>query len=156
MHMHTCTPAHLHTCTPAHLHACTRARMHTCTHAHMHTCAHAHMHTCTHAHIHSYTLMHACTHAYAHAIHTLKSHFMDRVGQRVDFIKGAREPLDALIHEAYSVVEEQMLKILNFNFGTGKVVLIGGVQINMPSPYQVCPQHSPAPFICSHTPQSKA
>jgi len=65
-----------------------------------------------------------------------QSYLMERIGRQAESIRGAQVPLDALIHEAYKVVEEQLLNIVNFNFGTGKVALVGGVQINMPAPYQ--------------------
>jgi len=65
-----------------------------------------------------------------------QSFLKEKVGQRFDAINGASEPLDALIHEAYQVVEDQMLSVINFDYGDGKIVLVGGVQINMPQPHQ--------------------
>merc|ERR1711874_699583 len=40
-----------------------------------------------------------------------------------------------LVMKAYKEVEEEMLSIVNTDFGTGNLVLLGGVQINMPYPY---------------------
>ena len=33
-------------------------------------------------------------------------------------------------------IKAELLTIVNTNFGSGKLVLIGGVQINMPPPYE--------------------
>jgi len=36
--------------------------------------------------------------------------------------------------KAYEIVEEEVFKIVNTNFGMGNLVLLGGIQINMPYP----------------------
>ena len=43
-----------------------------------------------------------------------------------------------LAKSLYDVVEKQMLSIINSDFGspTSKLTILGGVQINMPSPYE--------------------
>lgn len=46
------------------------------------------------------------------------------------------EPLQALIFAAYEAVKENILDIVNCKFGTGKVVLLGGIQLNMPKQYE--------------------
>jgi len=46
----------------------------------------------------------------------------------------AANPMVALVYKAYKAVEEEMLAIVNTDFGPGKLVLLGGVQINMPHP----------------------
>jgi len=43
-------------------------------------------------------------------------------------------PMVALVRKAYKAVEQEMLAIVNTNFGPGKLVLLGGIQINMPHP----------------------
>ena len=45
-----------------------------------------------------------------------------------------KEPLQAVMLAAYEAVKEKLLKCVNTDFGTGKLVLIGGIQINMPAP----------------------
>lgn len=40
-----------------------------------------------------------------------------------------------LITEAYKVVRDQILRIINTNFGSGRLILLGGIQINLPHPY---------------------
>eukprot|EP00420_Gonyaulax_spinifera_P033376 CAMPEP_0197879046 /NCGR_PEP_ID=MMETSP1439-20131203/7251_1 /TAXON_ID=66791 /ORGANISM="Gonyaulax spinifera, Strain CCMP409" /LENGTH=301 /DNA_ID=CAMNT_0043498525 /DNA_START=91 /DNA_END=996 /DNA_ORIENTATION=+ len=40
-----------------------------------------------------------------------------------------------LVKKAYEEVEEEMLSIVNTDYGTGNLVLLGGIQINMPYPY---------------------
>ena len=55
---------------------------------------------------------------------------------RKDFHNISRngEPLQALMLVAYEAVKTKLLKCVNTNFGTGKLVLIGGIQLNMPDP----------------------
>jgi len=65
-----------------------------------------------------------------------QSYLMQKIGQRLDVIEAAPVPLAELATQAYELVEEQMLKIVNTNFGPGKLVLLGGIQINMPYPYK--------------------
>jgi len=40
----------------------------------------------------------------------------------------------AIVYKAYKIVEKEMLAIVNTDFGPGKLVLLGGIQINMPHP----------------------
>lgn len=50
-------------------------------------------------------------------------------------IRGERNPMAALALQAYEIVKEKMLGIVNTSFGMGNLVLIGGIQINMPRGY---------------------
>jgi len=43
-------------------------------------------------------------------------------------------PMVELVSRAYQAVEKEMLAIVNTDFGKGNLVLIGGIQINMPYP----------------------
>lgn len=45
-------------------------------------------------------------------------------------------PMASLAHQAYDCVEEAMANIVNTDFGRGNLVLVGGIQINMPAPYE--------------------
>jgi len=54
----------------------------------------------------------------------------------VDVIKGQPDPMAALAYQAYEMVKAKLEKIVNLDFGSGKLVLIGGIQINMPHQYQ--------------------
>jgi hypothetical protein len=49
-------------------------------------------------------------------------------------VSAAQNPMVALVYKAYKVVEQEMLAIVNTDFGPGKLVLLGGIQINMPHP----------------------
>jgi len=49
-------------------------------------------------------------------------------------VSKAENPMVALVYKAYKAVEEEMLAIINTDFGPGKLVLLGGIQINMPHP----------------------
>lgn len=57
------------------------------------------------------------------------------VSKRRDEIDKNEAPLAALTRVAYDAVRDKMLAIVNHNYGSGKLVLIGGIQINMPEPY---------------------
>ena len=57
-----------------------------------------------------------------------------QVRKEIRKIKKHKEPLQALMLVAYEAVKEKLLKCVNTSFGTGKLVLIGGIQLNMPDP----------------------
>jgi len=44
-------------------------------------------------------------------------------------------PMGALAHQAFEMVKAKINKIVNNDFGTGYLVLVGGIQINVPTPY---------------------
>mmetsp|Transcript_100719 Transcript_100719/g.285450 ORF Transcript_100719/g.285450 Transcript_100719/m.285450 type:complete len:296 (-) Transcript_100719:175-1062(-) len=46
----------------------------------------------------------------------------------------SKQPMVDLVMKAYEVIEQEVFKIVNTNFGTGNLILIGGIQINMPYP----------------------
>jgi len=56
-------------------------------------------------------------------------------------ITRTNNPMAALAMHSYEVVHEKMMSIVNTNFGSGKLVLLGGVQINTPSGFEdhFCP-----------------
>lgn len=54
---------------------------------------------------------------------------------RVGEAQAASDPLKVVTDIAYDVVRDKLLRIVNNNFGKGKLVLLGGIQINMPEPY---------------------
>jgi len=45
-----------------------------------------------------------------------------------------KHPMVELVTKAYEAIEQEMLSIVNTGFGPGKLVLLGGIQINMPYP----------------------
>jgi len=49
-------------------------------------------------------------------------------------VSEAANPMVALVYKTYKVVEQELLAIVNTDFGPGKLVLLGGIQINMPHP----------------------
>ena len=57
-----------------------------------------------------------------------------KLQKRLGEINSSDEPLQVLIHAAYEAIRDKLLKIVNTSFGTGKLVLIGGIQLNMPQP----------------------
>jgi hypothetical protein len=51
------------------------------------------------------------------------------------FTKGIKEtenPMATLAYKAFDIVDKQMLSILDMDFGPGKLVLLGGIQVNTP------------------------
>ena len=50
------------------------------------------------------------------------------IHERMTEIQGAAEPLQALSVVAYEIVRDKLLRIVNTDFGTGKLVLLGGIQ----------------------------
>jgi len=55
--------------------------------------------------------------------------------EHIDRINAAPEPLPVLLHVAFESIREKLLRIVNTHFGTGRLVLLGGIQINLPAPY---------------------
>jgi len=53
-------------------------------------------------------------------------------------IEKSANPMAKLAFVSYDTVNEMMLKVVNTDFGSGYLVLLGGIQINMPSP---CAEH---------------
>jgi len=70
----------------------------------------------------------------------------DRTDMQMDWIKqqiapharrirNQENPMAALAHRAYIVVEEEVEKVVSNDFGDGYLALIGLIQINMPKPF---------------------
>jgi hypothetical protein len=51
-------------------------------------------------------------------------------------IQKASNPMAALAVHSYEMVEKKIMAIVDNEFGPGYLVLLGGVQINMPMPYE--------------------
>jgi len=64
-----------------------------------------------------------------------------KVSDQLDKIKAADNPLQTLFYTAYEAVKEKLLVCVNHKYGSGNLVLIGGIQINMPEPFEdhFCP-----------------
>jgi hypothetical protein len=56
------------------------------------------------------------------------------LSRRCGRIHESCSPMIELAKESYDMIEEEMFHIINTNFGSGNLVLIGGIQINMPYP----------------------
>mmetsp|Transcript_47757 Transcript_47757/g.120380 ORF Transcript_47757/g.120380 Transcript_47757/m.120380 type:complete len:691 (-) Transcript_47757:422-2494(-) len=63
---------------------------------------------------------------------------MDEIKQEfvphAEAISKSENPMAAAAYVAYEMVKDRTLKIVNTKFGSGKLVLIGGIQLNMPFP----------------------
>jgi hypothetical protein len=54
-----------------------------------------------------------------------------QIGPHVANLKSQSCPLAALAFQAYEMVKAKIEKIVNLDFGSGRLVLVGGIQINM-------------------------
>mmetsp|Transcript_9313 Transcript_9313/g.17359 ORF Transcript_9313/g.17359 Transcript_9313/m.17359 type:complete len:705 (-) Transcript_9313:78-2192(-) len=59
-----------------------------------------------------------------------------QIEAHLDLVSAQPNPMAALAYQAYEMVKAKLEKIVNLEFGSGKLVLIGGIQINMPYPFQ--------------------
>mmetsp|Transcript_149369 Transcript_149369/g.271502 ORF Transcript_149369/g.271502 Transcript_149369/m.271502 type:complete len:645 (-) Transcript_149369:106-2040(-) len=51
-------------------------------------------------------------------------------------IQAQANPMAALAYQAYEMVKAKLSMIVNTDFGSGRLVLVGGIQINMPTPWR--------------------
>merc|ERR1719487_2484905 len=51
-------------------------------------------------------------------------------------IQADENPMASLAHQAFNMVATEIEKVVNNDFGTGALVLLGGITINMPPPYE--------------------
>jgi hypothetical protein len=58
------------------------------------------------------------------------------IGPKAQYCKSCDEPIKAATDVAYDCIKEKLLRIVNTKFGTGKLILVGGIQINLPKPYE--------------------
>mmetsp|Transcript_26541 Transcript_26541/g.74106 ORF Transcript_26541/g.74106 Transcript_26541/m.74106 type:complete len:603 (-) Transcript_26541:247-2055(-) len=65
-----------------------------------------------------------------------QSWLVTALSERWSSIEASSEPLAELTKQAYMCVKEKLLKIVNTDFGSGRLVLLGGIQVNMPAPYE--------------------
>ena len=52
-----------------------------------------------------------------------------QVFKRMVGIKGHNNPMQALAYAAYDAIHEEIIHITNHEFGAGKLILIGGIQV---------------------------
>jgi len=57
-----------------------------------------------------------------------------QIEPHVNSIREHEEPMAALAYQAFMAVKEKLMQCVHTNFGSGRLILIGGVQINMPAP----------------------
>jgi len=65
-----------------------------------------------------------------------QSWITQRISSFADAVATSAEPLEALVHRMYDEIEKELLQIVTTDFGSGNISLIGGVQINLPYPYE--------------------
>merc|ERR1712050_207278 len=57
-----------------------------------------------------------------------------QIAPPVERLRVQQNPMAELAYQAFEMVNAQIKKIVNTNFGTGYLVLVGGIQLNMPEP----------------------
>merc|ERR1712086_830498 len=57
-----------------------------------------------------------------------------QLAPNVDSLKSSENPMAACAYEANEMVKNKVLRIVNNDFGSGYLALVGGIQINMPAP----------------------
>uniref|UniRef100_A0A7S4T8V7 Limiting CO2-inducible protein B/C beta carbonyic anhydrase domain-containing protein n=1 Tax=Alexandrium monilatum TaxID=311494 RepID=A0A7S4T8V7_9DINO len=63
-----------------------------------------------------------------------QSWLREKLGPRCEELAESSNLMVDLVLEAYKEVEAEVFRIVNTNFGSGNLVLLGGIQINMPYP----------------------
>jgi len=61
-----------------------------------------------------------------------------QLAPHVKHVQGQENPMASLAHQAYEMVRAKTLGVVNNDFGSGHLILVGGIQINMPKP---CDDH---------------
>jgi len=59
----------------------------------------------------------------------------EKIAPHVEKIKKFKDPTALLTHYAYEMVKSATEAVVNTDFGKGYLVLLGGIQINMPAPH---------------------
>merc|ERR1711972_383468 len=57
-----------------------------------------------------------------------------QIAPHVERLKVQQNPMAELAYQAFEMVDAKIKKIVNTNFGPGYLVLVGGIQLNMPEP----------------------
>ena len=58
-----------------------------------------------------------------------------QISQCLGRVDSADDPLSELTYAVFEMIQVKLTKIVNTKFGSGRLVLMGGIQINMPAPY---------------------
>jgi len=74
---------------------------------------------------------------------TQQSWIRKKLAPHMAAIRTSSDPMVAVVVKFYKEIEKEMLDIVHTNFGEGNLVLLGGIQINMPIP-------TPAYFLPLH------
>ena len=71
------------------------------------------------------------------SVHDMQQSFLkERIGRKLPLINAATEPLSALVREMYSIIRDSLFSIVSTDFGSGNLVLLGGILVNLPPPYE--------------------
>jgi hypothetical protein len=69
------------------------------------------------------------------ATHDMMIHLKRALAGRATAISKAEDPMAALAREMFEISDKQMRDIINFGYGNGWLALLGGIQINLSSPF---------------------
>mmetsp|Transcript_12700 Transcript_12700/g.40039 ORF Transcript_12700/g.40039 Transcript_12700/m.40039 type:complete len:147 (-) Transcript_12700:13-453(-) len=64
----------------------------------------------------------------------MQSWLRTRLAPLCGAVSAAAHPMVELAMQNYKVVENEMVNIINTDYGPGNLILLGGIQINMPYP----------------------
>lgn len=59
-----------------------------------------------------------------------------QIAPHVKSIQRSENPMAALAHQSYAMVREKIFDVVNNDFGSGYLCLVGGIQINLPYPME--------------------
>jgi len=59
-----------------------------------------------------------------------------KIAPHAESISRTENPMASLSHQSYEMVKDAMFLCVNNDFGNGYLCLLGGIQINMPAPYE--------------------
>lgn len=59
-----------------------------------------------------------------------------QIAPHVEGISRSESPMAALSHQSYAMVRDKILDVVNNDFGSGYLCLVGGIQINLPYPME--------------------
>jgi len=62
------------------------------------------------------------------------SEIKQEFAQHAERLSKTSDPMAACAYQAFEMVKDRMQRIVNTKFGSGRLVLIGGIQLNMPYP----------------------
>lgn len=73
---------------------------------------------------------------YEDALDMQQNWLREKILPHTAWIQSSPNPMAALARISYEIVRNKMMGIVNTNFGKGKLILLGGIQINTPAGFE--------------------